>query len=57
MFHVHSGNKVSVVEWIVDTAILETSVKRGGSVKYSSNTVISGDILYIYKIEKGGIAL
>lgn len=50
MVHNHGNGKYSLIEWIVDPSSLERSVKRGGSVIYSSNDTITGDILYIYRI-------
>lgn len=50
MVHDHGNGKYSLIEWIVDPSSLEQSVKRGGSIRYSSNDTITGDILYIYRI-------
>lgn len=42
----------SMIEWIVDTRVLDETVKTSGDVTESSVPSIKGDILYIYRIDK-----
>lgn len=51
MFTYHGKGKVNVLEFIVDTKKLESSVKRMGSVTASSVKEISGKLLFLYKIQ------
>jgi len=44
------GQKANVVEFLVDTKLLEKSVKKLGTVTGSKNEIINGKIQYIYKI-------
>ena len=51
MYHDCYGNKVSVLEFVVDTRSLEHDVKRDGTVHSSTkHEMFNGDIIGIYKI-------
>lgn len=55
MFTLHSNGKVAgVIEWLVDTDTLDTSMKRSGNIATSAGPIeeLKGDILYIYLIEE-----
>lgn len=55
MFTLHSNGKVAgIIEWLVDTDTLNTSMKRSGNIATSAGPIeeLKGDILYIYLIEE-----
>lgn len=52
MFSVHKdGSCACIVEWIVDTSCLETTMRRAGTITAGPVEALKGEITHIYRIE------
>lgn len=52
MYSSHAdGSCAGIIEWIVDTSTLETTMKRMGTITKGPIEAIQGEIVYIYRIE------